>query len=269
MRWLILALLLVNAAACWWWQAQRDARLSPPAPVRQAPDESAPRLLLLSEVPPAAAPQRRTATAAAGVGREAGVEQAATPAPAPGEVAQDATPASAPAEAAQEAAPRECVLLGGASDRDQLRDWRAALRSADIAVASAISEYPEQQVSAYLVSVAGAGDAQGVVEALAAAGIEGLLMEASGADGGRISAGLFRVRENAMRQRQRLEELGYAAEVVPQVRERSGFWVEVRGSAGLRERAAALLARRIPEAEPAWRSCEAAAEPPPESDGQR
>lgn len=246
MRWLIISLLLVNVAAFWWWQAQQEARLSPPAPVGQTPDESAPRLLLLSEVPPEAAPQRRAE--APDLGQDTAVEQAATP-------------ASAPAEVAQDAAPRECVLLGGASDRDQLRDWRAALRSADIAVAGAISEYPEQQVSAYLVSVPGAGDAQGVLAALAAAGIEGLLMEASGDGEGRISAGIFAVRENALRQRQRLEELGYAAEVVPQLRERSGFWVEMRGSPGLRERAAALLARRIPEAEPAWRPCEAAAEP--------
>jgi hypothetical protein len=94
-------------------------------------------------------------------------------------------------------------------------------------------------------------------------------MKASGSGEGRISAGLFRVRDNAMRQRQRLEKLGYAAEVVPRLRERPGFWVEVRGSAGLRERAAALLARRIPEAKPVWRPCETPAELPPESEVMR
>lgn len=260
MRWLIISVLLVNAAACWWWQAQRDARLSPPAPVRQTPDESAPRLLLLGEVAPEAAPQRPAATPAASVERQPGVEQATAPA-APGEVAPDAAP--------QDAAPQECVLLGGASDRDQLRDWRAALRGGDIAVAGVISERSEQEVAAYLVSVPVAVDPQEVLAALAAVGIEGLWMEASGEQGGRISAGLFRVRENAMRQRRRLAELGYAAEVVPQLRERSAFWVEVRGSAGLRERAAALLARRIPEAEPVWRPCGEVAEPAPEGGGQQ
>jgi hypothetical protein len=159
-------------------------------------------------------------------------------------------------------------LLGGAPDRDQLRDWRAALRSADIAVASVISEYPEQQVSAYLVSIPATEDPQAVVATLAGRGIEALSMESSPGEG-RISAGMFRIRENALRQRRRLEELGYSAAVVPQLRERPGFWVEVRGSAGLRDRAAALLARRIPEAEPAWRPCGEAAEPPPDSDGQR
>lgn len=255
MRWLIISLLLVNAAAFWWWQAQREVRLSPPAPVRQTPDESVPRLLLLSEVSPEAAPQRRAETP--DVGQDTAVEQAA------------ATPASAPDEVVQDAAPQECVMLGGASDRDQLRDWRAALRGADIAVAGVISEYPEQQVSAYWVSVPGAADPRGVLAALAAAGIESLLMEASGDGGGRISAGIFAVRENALRQRQRLEELGYAAEVVPQYHELPGLWVEVRGSPGLRERAAALLARRIPEAEPAWRPCGEVVQPPPDSDGQR
>lgn len=252
MRWLIISLLLINATAFWWWQAQREARLSPPTPVHQAQEESVPRLLLLSEVPAEAAPQRRAAAEALDPGQETVAE-----------------PAAARGGKARDVAPQECLLLGGAPDRDQLRDWRAALRSADIAVAGVISEYPEQQVSAYLVSIPATADPGGVVAALAAAGIDGLLMEAPGGGEGRISAGMFRIRENALRQRRRLEELGYSAAVVPQLRERPGFWVEVRGSAGLRDRAAALLARRIPEAEPAWRPCGEAAEPPPDSDGQR
>ena len=251
MRWLIISLLLINAAAFWWWQAQREARLSPPTPVRQAQEESVPRLLLLSEVPAEAAPQRRAAAEALDPGQETVAE-----------------PAAARGGKARDVAPQECLLLGGAPDRDQLRNWRAALRSADIAVASVISEYPEQQVSAYLVSIPATADPPAVVATLAERGIEALSMESSPGEG-RISAGMFRIRENALRQRRRLEELGYSAAVVPQLRERPGFWVEVRGSAGLRDRAAALLARRIPEAEPAWRPCGEAAEPPPDSDGQR
>ena len=251
MRWLIISLLLINAAAFWWWQAQREARLSPPTPVRQAQEESVPRLLLLSEVPAEAAPQRRAAAEALDPGQETVAE-----------------PAAARGGKARDVAPQECLLLGGAPDRDQLRNWRAALRSADIAVAGVISEYPEQQVSAYLVSIPATADPPAVVATLAERGIEALSMESSPGEG-RISAGMFRIRENALRQRRRLEELGYSAAVVPQLRERPGFWVEVRGSAGLRDRAAALLARRIPEAEPAWRPCGEAAEPPPDSDGQR
>ena len=276
-RWLVAVVVLINGVAWWRLDAQRASRMAAPPPQVEAsatlPAGSVPKLLLLREVapqpsaPPAPADVAPDAAAAA-VTQEASADPGFaalpaidTPAPAfePARLSAEESEFLRPPERAQPSPLTDCLMLGGATE-DQVVKWGDALRAAGLAAEQAEAAREEQIVSYRIIFPAG-NEPQNDVARLRDAGIDALLLVEPNTPG-RISAGVFGLRANALRRQQQLAEIGYVAEIVPLLRHRTSFWVRVRGAPGLNNRARELLDGNYRGDEaPMWRPCEALAEP--------
>lgn len=275
-RWLAVIVVLVNGLTWWWLDAQRDTHPKPPTQVDSivATTAAIPKLLLQREVAPepqvpavfhigeSGSPAERPHP-----GEPIDFEGSPIPAAAPTEPAEVdpvTTKGAKPKRAADDAPQPECLVLGGNVDRPQLDAWRDQLRRAGLTVADAISTTRQEVVSGYRVYLPVGRDPRNQMAALRSAGIEALIVTEPNAARS-ISAGVFSIRANALRRRQQLAELGYAAQIKVIRRPRISSWVEVRGPNGLGDRVAKLLNLAPWDTQGAvWHPCAAA----PDSSGE-
>lgn len=127
-----------------------------------------------------------------------------------------------------EAGTAHCLALGPLETREEANGLAGHL--AEQNMAGIVTHQVETEVRSYVVLVIpNTGDnADGTLRALRNAGHEDVWRLTSGPQGGEVSVGLFRRKENAEARRLQVVADGFAAKVVPREIERNSYWVELR-----------------------------------------
>ncbi|MGE3298143.1 MAG: hypothetical protein AB7I68_12445 [Porticoccaceae bacterium] len=274
--WLVAAAVLINGAAYWWFSTQRDLRLAVPTQATES-GPPVPTLTLLherdvldttperpvdaveevladasealamgsphpSDLPSGTTPAPAGATQDAPMGPPAPPEVSVTP-----EVVEEAPPVPAPTRL-------QCALVGPGASAADVNRWGAVIADTGVTRAG-IQAIDRETVTGYRVMLAAPSGAEATLARLAAAGFDGFVTDKEGR-GTQISLGLFQVRANAERLRDRLLAQGYPAAILLDRDVRKTYWLRVHGSTqGLRG-AKAALAVKFPNASPVWRDCQ-------------
>lgn len=278
MPWLVAAAVLINGAAYWWFSTQRDLRLAvspratesgppvrtltllherevldttPARPVDAAVEvlADAPEALTMgpphpSDLPSDTTPAPTGATQDAPMGPPAPPQVSATP-----EVVEEAPPVPAPTRL-------HCALLGPGASAADVNRWGVAIADTGV-IRAGIQAIDRETVTGYRVMLAAPSGAEATLAKLAAAGFDGFVTGKEGR-GTQISLGLFQLRANAERLRDRLLAQGYPATILLDRETRKTYWLRVHGSTQGFRGAKAALAVKFPDASRVWRDC-----PPP------
>lgn len=275
--WLVAAAVLINGVAYWWFSSQRDLRLAvPPRATESGPP--VPSLTLLHERDVLDTMRERPVDAVEEVLTDASEALAMGPphpsdlpsdttTPAPTGATQDA-PMGPPAPPPEVSATPEvaaqpppvptperlrCVLLGPGASAADVNRWGAVIAGAGVTRAG-IQVIDRETVAGYRVMLAAPSGAEATLAKLAAAGFDGFVTGKEGR-GTQISLGLFQLRANAERLRDRLLAQGYPAAILLDRETRKTYWLRVHVTTqGLRG-AKAALAAKFPDARPVWRDC--------------
>ncbi len=220
-RFLIVALAILNLGVALWWMTPR------PAPAT-APDVRETGVATLELVPMdavgagAPAPTGAAATAAAAT-------PAPTPATAPDAARAAATAAATPAAAVSAPPPQQqCASFGPFPSREQAQAAQAALR-ADLSRSQLREVQPK--AASYRVLTAPAAsreEAQAMARRIVEAGFSDYFIIAQGEDANAVALGQYRNREGAERRLATLVAAGFPARIVGNgVEAAASWWLDV------------------------------------------
>ncbi len=223
-RFLIVALAILNLGVALWWMTPRPAPATAPD-VREtgvATLELVPMDAVDAAAPAVPAPTGAAATAAAAT-------PAPTPATAPDAARAAATATATPAAAVSAPPPQQqCASFGPFPSREQAQAAQAALR-ADLSRSQLREVQPK--AASYRVLTAPAAsreEAQAMARRIVEAGFSDYFIIAQGEDANAVALGQYRNREGAERRLATLVAAGFPARIVGNgVEAAASWWLDV------------------------------------------
>ena len=223
-RFLIVALAILNLGVALWWMTPRPAPAAAPD-VREtgvATLELVPMDAVDAAAPAVPAPTGAAATAAAAT-------PAPTPATAPDAARAAATATATPAAAVSAPPPQQqCASFGPFPSREQAQAAQAALR-ADLSRSQLREVQPK--AASYRVLTAPAAsreEAQAMARRIVEAGFSDYFIIAQGEDANAVALGQYRNREGAERRLATLVAAGFPARIVGNgVEAAASWWLDV------------------------------------------
>lgn len=223
-RFLIVALAILNLGVALWWMTPRPAPAAAPD-VREtgvATLELVPMDAVGAAAPAVPAPTGAAATAAAAT-------PAPTPATAPDAARAAATATATPAAAVSAPPPQQqCASFGPFPSREQAQAAQAALR-ADLSRSQLREVQPK--AASYRVLTAPAAsreEAQAMARRIVEAGFSDYFIIAQGEDANAVALGQYRNREGAERRLATLVAAGFPARIVGNgVEAAASWWLDV------------------------------------------
>ncbi len=222
-RFLIVALAILNLGVALWWMTPRPAPAAAPD-VREtgvATLELVPMDAVDAAAPAVPAPTGAAATAAAAT-------PAPTPATAPDAARAAATATATPAAAVSAPPQQQCASFGPFPSREQAQAAQAALR-ADLSRSQLREVQPK--AASYRVLTAPAAsreEAQAMARRIVEAGFSDYFIIAQGEDANAVALGQYRNREGAERRLATLVAAGFPARIVGNgVEAAASWWLDV------------------------------------------